>query len=308
MSTAVSTPWAPSAVGGRRPGLLFGRMHEDAAVDEAALGDANRIFAVASAGDTALRLASAGRHVTAVDVHPGQVAYVRHRAGGGAPRPGRVDRLLAAARLAGAAAGCGRRELRAFLLLDDPAAQAAAWERLTGTWRCRALFAAGFSPAVLRLAYAAPFRSLLPRPFGGRLRARLRAGFATHPNRDNPYAWRLLLGEDPPGGGEPRRAVAGRLVVERADAVAFLEAQAPGSLDGFTLSNILDGPDEAYGRRLARAVRRAGRPDAPVVVRTFRDPRDDDEARWARRDRGLIWGAIVVTTARDLPGRVGWSR
>jgi Protein of unknown function (DUF3419) len=308
MSAAVSTPWAAAAAGRWHRGLLFGRMHEDAAVDEAALGDADRVFAVASAGDTALRLAGAGRDVTAVDVHPAQVAYVRHRAAGGPPRRGRVDRLLAGARLAGAAAGCGRPELCAFLLLDDPAAQAAAWERLTGTRRCRALLAAGFSPAVLPLAYAAPFRSLLPRPFGERLCARLRAGFATHPNRDNPYAWRLLLDEDPPGGGEPRRAVVGRLAVEQADAVAFLEAQAPGSLDGFTLSNILDGPDEAYARRLAGAVRRAGRPDAPVVVRTFRDPRNDDEAGWARRDRGLIWGAIVVTTAGDLPGRVGWSR
>jgi S-adenosylmethionine:diacylglycerol 3-amino-3-carboxypropyl transferase len=59
-------------------------MHEDAAVDEALLADADRVFAIASAGDTALRLASRGRQVTAVDVHPAQVAYVRAR-----PREGR---------------------------------------------------------------------------------------------------------------------------------------------------------------------------------------------------------------------------
>ena len=310
MSGTVSTPWDLRGLGstGRPGGLLFGRMHEDAAVDGLALAGARRIFAIASAGDTALRLAAAGLHVTAVDVHPAQVAYVRRRAMGGAPARGRIDRLLTLVRLAGAAAGCTRRALRAFLLLDDPEAQAATWDSLLGTWRCRALLAAGFSPAVLRLAYAEPFASMLPRPFGQHLHARLRAGFAAHPNRGNPYAWQLLIGEDPPGHSEPRRPAAGTLTVERAEAAAFLEAQPAGSFDGFTLSNILDGPDQAYARRLAGAVRHAGRPSAPVVLRTLRSPRDGDEARWARRDRSLIWGAVVVTSAQDLPARVEWSR
>jgi hypothetical protein len=309
MSATASTPWTARGVDnrGHRSGLLFGRMHEDAAVDEAALGDADRVFAVASAGDTALRLATGGRHVTAVDVHPAQVAYVHHRAQGGPPRHGRIDRLLALARVAAAAAGCNRQTLHAFLLLDDPLMQVAAFDRLLHRWRCRALLGVGLSPVALRLGYAAPFASVLPQPFGERLRGRLRAGVATHPNRSNPYAWRLLLGEDPPGHGEPLRPMAGAVTVELAEAAAFLESQAPGSFDGFTLSNILDGPDGAYARRLAIAVRHAGCPAAPVVLRTFRDPHDDDEARWARRDRSLIWGAMVVTSAQDLPDRVGRS-
>src|SRR6266536_3063416 len=71
------TPWGARriALGGAH--LLFGRMHEDASVDEAVLAGAGRVFAIASAGDTALRLARRDRRVTAVDVHPAQVAYVR---------------------------------------------------------------------------------------------------------------------------------------------------------------------------------------------------------------------------------------
>lgn len=114
---------------------------------------------------------------------------------GGAPERGRVDRLLTLVRLAAAAAGCTRRALRAFLLLDDPKAQAATWDSLLDTWRCRALLAAGFSPAVLRLAYAEPFTSVLPRPFG----------------------------EHPPGHTEPHRPAAGTLTVERAEAADRVE-------------------------------------------------------------------------------------
>jgi hypothetical protein len=282
-------------------------MHEDASVDEAVLSDARRVFAIASAGDTALRLARQDRRVTAVDVHPAQVAYVRARAAGHLVGYGSVDRLLGVARLAGRLGGCDQELLRRFLLLDDPGAQAGAFEQLLSRRRGRALLSAGLHPLVLRLGYAAPFASVLPQPFACRLRQRLRAGFATHPNRYNPYAWRLLLGVDPPGYQDSPSGPAHGLAVELAEAAAFLERQPAGSLDGFTLSNILDGPDRRYRCRLAAAVRHAGRPGAPVVLRTLREAHDQDEASCALRDRALLWGAIIVTAAEDLPHRIDWK-
>jgi S-adenosylmethionine:diacylglycerol 3-amino-3-carboxypropyl transferase len=307
MSACGPTPWGARriALGGAH--LLFGRMHEDASVDEAVLAGACRVFAIASAGDTALRLARWDRRVTAVDVRPAQVAYVRARAAGHGVRYGSVDRLLAVARLAGRLAGWDQEQLRRFLLLDDPQSQARAFDQLLRTRRCRALLAAGLDPVVLRLGYAAPFVSVLPQRFAHSLSQRLRAGFATHRNRHNPYAWRLLLGVDPPGHEEPLGRPAQGLVVELGEAAAFLERQPAGSFDGFTLSNILDGPDRQYSCRLAAAVRHAGRPGAPVVLRTLRDARNQDEASHALQDRALLWGAIIVAAAEDLIDHVDWS-
>jgi hypothetical protein len=282
-------------------------MHEDASVDEALLADAGRVFAIASAGDTAVRLASRGRQVTAVDVHPAQVAYVRARAAGGPERLGSVDRLLAVARLASRLAGCDRELLRRFLLLDDPPSQARVFQEVLGTHRWRALLAVILHPLVLRLGYGAPFVSAVPQPLGRHLQRRLQSGFAAHPNRHNPYAWRLLLGIDPPGHAAPPSRPAQRMVVVLGEAAAFLERRPAGTFDGFTLSNILDGPDLRYRTRLAVAVRHAGRPDAPVVLRTLREARNQEEAQCALRDRALLWGAIVVTTAEHLIDRIDWS-
>lgn len=307
MSTDGGTPWEAHRIALGGPHLLFGRMHEDASLDEALLADAGRVFAIASAGDTALRLASRGRQVTAVDVRPAQVAYVRARAAGGPAGLGSVDRLLAAARLASRLAGWDRELLRRFLFLDDPRSQARVFEQVLSTRRWRVLLAAGLHPLVLRLGYGAPFLPAVPRPLGRHLRRRLRAGFAAHPNRHNPYAWRLLLGIDPPGDEAPPSHPVQGLVVELGEAASFLERQPAGSFDGFTLSNILDGPDRRYRTRLAVAVRHAGRPTAPVVLRTLREARNQDEAQSALRDRALLWGAIVVTTAEDLIDRIDWS-
>jgi hypothetical protein len=200
-----------------------------------------------------------------------------------------------------------RQPLSRFLLLEDPEAQTRAFDRLLGAGACRALLAAGLHPKVLRLGYAAGFVSVLPQPFAPRLWRRLRAGFAVHPNRSNPYAWRLLLGADPPEHPDPPSHPAPGLVVELADAAAFLERQPAGSFDGFTLSNILDGPNRAYRDRLAAAVRRSARSGAPVVLRTLRDARDQNEARWALRDRALFWGAVIVAAAEDFPHRIDWE-
>ncbi|HZD02783.1 MAG TPA: hypothetical protein VFA46_22090 [Actinomycetes bacterium] len=74
-----------------------------------------------------------------------------------------------------------------------------------------------------------------------------------------------------------------------------------------SLAVSLDGPDREYRRRLAAAAQHAGRAGAPVVLRTLRDARNQDEAGCALRDRALLWGAIIVAAAEDLIDRIDWS-
>jgi S-adenosylmethionine:diacylglycerol 3-amino-3-carboxypropyl transferase len=133
-------------------------------------------------------------------------------------------------------------------------------------------------------------------PFGGE---ELRRGFSRHGNRRNPYAWSLLLGEPGPAAFESARPAA--IEVHCADAADYLERCAAGRFRGFSLSNVLDGADPAYARRLLSAVRRAAAPDAVVVLRSFASPRDVAEEERAGRDRALLWGRVSVIPAVSEP-------
>ena len=62
--------------------------------------------------------------------------------------------------------------------------------------------------------------------------------FALHPNRRNPYAYALLLGEM---RAALNAAEARQIQLRCADAADFLERQPGESFTGFSLSNILDG-------------------------------------------------------------------
>ncbi|HET9753508.1 MAG TPA: hypothetical protein VFP52_11125, partial [Myxococcales bacterium] len=107
----------------------------------------------------------------------------------------------------------------------------------------------------------------------------------------NPYARALLLGElsDAPPPEQP-----GKIQLVHADAAAWLEEQPPGSLHGFTLSNILDGADDAYRRRLFAAVERAAAPGALRVLRSFAEPREELPSNRAAQDRSMLWGIVEV--------------
>jgi hypothetical protein len=287
-----------------------------------------------------MALAARGLTVTAVDINPAQVDYVRARLDGAPVRAGTADRFFAAGRRALPLMGLHRSARRAFLDLDDPAAQLRYWRSRLDTARFRAGLAVVINPLALRIVYSPTFVRVLPRRFDRIIRGRLERCFSLHPNRTNPYAWRFFLGVDPPGqtpsltlprergrgnpasdGGKdvPMPASGGgkdvpmpangggknvtvpasggrkeRIELVCADAAAYLESCAPAHFIGFSLSNILDGTEPAYGERLMAAVRRSAQTGAVAVLRSFMEPEPGESTEWAARDRSMLWGRLRV--------------
>ena len=276
--------------------VLFGRMYEDASIECSAFRPGGRVFCIASAGCTAMQLAP--RHeVVAVDINPAQLAYAERRFAGERCVRGAAERVMAFARAFAPAVGWSSSWLRAFLDLDDPAEQSAYWRRHLDTRRFRVALDALLSITALRAVYAAPFLDCLPHRLGPVMRERMARCFARHPNRSNPYARALLLGELP---DEPPPPEARAIRLAHADAAAYLEREAAGSFDGFALSNILDGADARYALRLVAAVKRAAAPEAVAVLRSFREAQDTGPTNRAADDRAMLWGVVEVKPADAL--------
>ena len=271
--------------------VLFGRMYEDPRIEAEAFAPGGRVFCIASAGDTARALAARHDAVVAADINPVQLEYARARLAGAPAREGSAERVMGFLRRLVPLVGWSRAELLSFLDLDDPAAQAEVWRSRLCTRRFRLGLDALMSVAGLRAVYASPFLGGLPPRFGRVLLARMERGFAAHPNRDNPYARALLLGEPAPDGPA---VPAGKIELACSDAASYLEAQPPASFSGFTLSNILDGASAGYRERLHAAVRRAATPGARVVLRSFGEPHEPTDANRAAHDRSMIWGIVRV--------------
>ncbi len=298
-STTPATAWQNGRFRAARAGsrkLLFGCMHEDAEIELGAFQPGGRIFCIASAGCTAIRLA-AHHSVVAVDINPVQLAYFQQRLGGASVQRGSAERILDFARTLAPLAGWSRRTVRAFVDLDDPDQQIAYWRRHLDTQRFRAALAFLFSRFVLRALYSAAFLECLPPNFGTILRARIERCFALHPNHTNPYAHALLLGEMRSAPNAPAPC---QIQLECADAADFLERQPAESFTGFSLSNILDGANPAYARRLLAAVQHAATPEAIVVLRSFREPQSLIETNHAAKDRAMLWGVVDVRQATAL--------
>jgi len=298
MSTAV-TIWErgrlDARVGPRQ--VLFGRMYEDPSIELDAFRPGSRVLCIASAGCTAMKLAP-HHEVVAVDINPVQLAYAERRFDGDPGFRGRAERVMDFVRFFGPLAGWWPSRVRAFVDLDDPAEQMEYWQRQLNTWRFRTSLDALFSVTALRSVYAPRFLDFLPKRLGAVMRGRMERCFAQHPNRTNPYARSLLIGElrsDPP----PPQAKDIRLV--HADAASFLENEAPGSFEGFTLSNILDGVDDAYRQRLIAAVKRAAAPGAVTVLRSFGEADTTSPANRAADDRAMLWGSVLVRPVDELP-------
>jgi S-adenosylmethionine:diacylglycerol 3-amino-3-carboxypropyl transferase len=271
-------------------------MYEDAEIELRAFQPGGRIFCIASAGCTAMNLA-AHHTVVAVDINPVQLAYLQQRLSGRAVQRGSAERILAFARMLARLAGWNRRRLKAFLDLDDPKQQIVYWRHHLDTRRFRAGFAFLFSRLVLRSIYSAEFLNALPPNFGTVLRTRMERCFAIHPNCFNPYARALLLGQMPP---RPDAPDVGNIQLRHADAVDFLGRQPAGSFTGFSLSNILDGTNPVYARRLLAAVKHAAAPGAMVVLRSFHQPECAAATNHAGEDRAMLWGIVDVRQASAL--------
>jgi len=296
---SVTTPWERGRIDGRQgpPQLLFGRMNEDWRVETAVFPPGGRIFSIASAGCVALSLAARGFRVTAVDINPAQIEYARARAAGAPPREGVIDRRLARARRVLPWLGLHERVLRQFLELSALDEQTSFWRQRLDTRRLRTFLRCGLSPAVLRFSTGRSLVESLPARFDRAVHQRLERTWARHPNRENPFVWRFLLGCDPPAG--PSDTALGTATPEIdfvcADAVQYLDSGPPGRFDGFTLSNIVEAVPTAYRERLLAAVRRAAAPGAFMIVRSLIEGRDIQAADWAARDRSPLWGAVEVS-------------
>ncbi len=297
MGTAV-TIWErgrlDARVGPRQ--VLFGRMYEDTSIELDAFRPGSRVLCIASAGCTAMRLAP-HHEVVAVDINPVQLEYAARRIEGDPGFRGKAERVMDFMRFFAPLAGWWPSRVRAFVELDDPAEQMQYWNRELNTWRFRAALDGLFSFTALRSVYAPRFLDFLPKRLGQVMRSRMERNFARHPNRTNPYVRSLLLGEL---SSDPTPPEAGRIQLVHSDAAGYLESQQAGSFDGFTLSNILDGVDDAYRERLFAAVKRAATRDATTVLRSFGDAEADSPANRAEDDRAMLWGTVLVRRADEL--------
>jgi S-adenosylmethionine:diacylglycerol 3-amino-3-carboxypropyl transferase len=273
--------------------LLFGRMYEDASIECAAFARGGRVFCIASAGCTAMKLAPS-HEVVAVDINPAQLAYAERRFAGDRGVRGTAERVMAFGRAFAPAAGWHTSTLRTFLQFDDPKEQIAYWRRHLDTRRFRMSIDSLLSLVSLRTVYASPFLAFLPPRMGAVIRGRMERCFARHPNRTNPYARALLQGELP---DENPAAEARRIRLVLADAAQYLEGQPAGSFAGFALSNVLDGASDEYAHRLIAAVKRAAAKDAVTVLRSFREEPQERPTNHAADDRAMLWGVVDVRRA-----------
>jgi S-adenosylmethionine:diacylglycerol 3-amino-3-carboxypropyl transferase len=254
------------------------------------------VLCIASGGCTAMALAP-HHEVVAIDINPVQLAYAGSRFAGGRGIRGAAERLMDVGRSFAPLVGWRPSRLRTFLEFGDTTEQTTYWRQHLDTGRFRTAMDGLLSLTALRAIYAAPLLDCLPPRLGAVMRARMTRCFALHPNRENPYARALLLG-DLPDAPPPAQAKDIRLV--HGDAAGFLELQPAGSFDGFALSNILDGADAAYRRRLYAAVQRAAAPDARMVLRSFREASAALPTNRAADDRAMLWGIVDVKPVANL--------
>ena len=146
------TPWRSGRLGrSRGPArILFGAVYEDPEIEARAFQGKSRIFCIAGAGCTAMRLSRA-HDVVACDINPAQLEYARLRLRGAPALPGDAERAMRLARSFSPLVGWRGSVLRDFLSLSDVNEQASFWNTRLDTRR----FRTGFDALLSRLALRA---------------------------------------------------------------------------------------------------------------------------------------------------------
>ena len=261
-------------------------MYEDSAVELEAFEPGGRIFCIASAGCTSFDLAARGDDVTAVDINPAQVAYVRRRLAGEAIERGRIDRRFDQMRQIAPALGWTRATLERFCDLDETDEQLEFWRGRLDTRRLRLALAAAFSPRLLRRIYDLPFVDVLPARFDRILLRRLERGFGRHPNAGNPYASALLLGRTRHHACSACRGIGRRDRLPRSLRAGELRRDHAVEHPGRRGQGLQRSPL----RRRSPSCGAGSRHDLAQLPRAHRRRR----LRWAARDQALFWGSIRV--------------
>lgn len=279
-----------------RQRLLHGWDWSDPRIELDELAPASRVLVTAGAGEVAAALAAAGHRVSALGANREQLDYARRRVGGGPFEPGAAERLFDLGRgmVRAASPAWSRRRVRQFLQEDDPLRAAAEWKARLDNRTLSSILRTMLGPAgALSALILRDFSTPIPPHFDEAIRGRIARALRKHPPSGNPYAWRLLLGEDLPGHRLP---VVDPAAIEWIDEplLDHLERSQPGRYDAISLSNVVDGADERWVRDLRKAAVRAVVPGGPVIARSFATTMDDEAAKRARRDRAMLWGSIVV--------------
>lgn len=298
---------APSrlAAGGRRRGrssanarqrLLHGWDWADARIELAELAPHSRVLVSGGAGELIAALAEAGHEVTALGSNRSQLEYAKRRVAGGDFEPGAAERLIDLGRgmVRAASTAWSRRRVRQFLQEDDPLKAAQAWKDRLDNRSLASILKTLLGPAgSLSALVLRDFATPIPPHFDEAIRGRIARALRKHAPRDNPFAWRLLLGEELPGHRLPQ-ADPSRVRWLDEPLLDHLERIDAATYDAATLSNVTDGAEERWVRDLRKAAVRAVAPGGPVIARSFATTMDDEAAKRARRDRAMLWGSIVV--------------
>ena len=235
--------------------------------------------------------------VVAVDINPVQLAYAERRFDGDPGFRGRAERIMDFMRFFGPVAGWWPSRVRAFLELDDPStngvlATGAQYLALSRRPRC-ALFRDGASLGLRALASSISCRNDSEPSCAGAWSAASNGTPIARTSTRVPCYWASC----PPSPLPRRRRTFGSYTRTPR---SFSRTKPPASFDGFTLSNILDGVDDAYRQRLLAAVKRAAAPGAATVLRSFGDTSAKSPANRAADDRAMLWGSVLVRPAAEL--------
>ncbi len=285
-----------------RQRVLHGWDWSDARIELEELAPASRVLVAGGAGETIAALAAAGHEVIAIGSNRNQLEYARRRVAGGPFEPGAAERLFDLGRgmVRAASPAWSRRRVRQFLQEGDPLKAAQAWKDRLDNRTLASILKTMLGPAgALTALVLRDFATPLPPHFDEAIRGRIGRALRKHAPRENPFAWRLLLGEELPGHAPPRVDPASVRWLEE-PLLDHLERAAPGAYDAVSLSNVIDGADERWVRDLRKAAVRAVAPGGPIIARSFATTIDDDAAKRARRDRSMLWGSIVVQRAVEL--------